>query len=197
MNPPFRDEDRGSRNEERTSATLDSQPSLRSLWGLFAPPGKVPEHTFLDGADVPEPYHSLLVHEHHMTVTVEARHGSLVNVQVLARRLEGDFYSRKILLTLRRDGRVVQFGIPRVNLALCSPAVRDEVLAQRKPLGRILIEHNVLRRIEPTAYFRLTTDADLTRWFDLVRPKTTYGRLGIIHCDGKPAIEVLEIVAPE
>ncbi len=180
-----------------TTVSLPSitRPDLRTLWALFAP--KVPDHAFLAGADLPEPYHGLLVHEHHMTVTVEAHHGCLVDVQVLARRLDGDFYSRKILLTRQSDGRVVQFGLPRVNLSLCSPAVRDEILAQKTPLGRILINHNVLRRIEPTAFFRMTTDADLTKWFGLDRPATTYGRLGIIHCDGKPAIEVVEIVAQE
>jgi hypothetical protein len=36
----------------------------------------------------------------------------------------------------------------------------------------------------------------LTRWFGLPEPQETYGRLGIIHCDHKPAIELLEIMAP-
>ena len=34
------------------------------------------------------------------------------------------------------------------------------------------------------------------RWFGLKEPATLYGRLAIIHCDGKPAVELLEIVAP-
>jgi hypothetical protein len=63
-------------------------------------------------------------------------------------------------------------------------------------LGRILIEHNVLREIEPTAYLRITPTPLLTNWFGLPEPQLTYGRLGIIHCDGQPAIEVLEILAP-
>jgi hypothetical protein len=37
----------------------------------------------------------------------------------------------------------------------------------------------------------------MMQWFGLTEPKTTYGRLAIIHCDGKPAVELLEIVAPE
>jgi chorismate-pyruvate lyase len=172
-------------------------PDLRTLWGLFYPAGQVPEHTFVRADQVPEPYHTLLVHEHHMTVTVEAHHGSLVDVKVLARRLDGEFYSRKILLTLQSNGRVVQFGLPRVNLALCSPEVRAEILAQKTPLGRILINHNVLRRIEPTAFFRIIPNAEMCRWFGLDKPLPTYGRLGLIHCDGKPAIEVVEILAPE
>jgi hypothetical protein len=32
-------------------------------------------------------------------------------------------------------------------------------------------------------------------WFGSSAP--TYGRLALIHCDGQPAVELLEIVAPE
>jgi hypothetical protein len=37
----------------------------------------------------------------------------------------------------------------------------------------------------------------MMKWFALDHPRTTYGRLGIIHCDGQPAVELLEIVIPE
>jgi hypothetical protein len=37
----------------------------------------------------------------------------------------------------------------------------------------------------------------MMEWFALLQPRPTYGRLAYIHCDGKPAIELLEIVAPE
>jgi hypothetical protein len=35
------------------------------------------------------------------------------------------------------------------------------------------------------------------QWFGLTEPVRTYGRLAIIHCDEQPAVELLEIVAPE
>ena len=37
----------------------------------------------------------------------------------------------------------------------------------------------------------------MMKWFHLSRPDITYGRLALIHCDHQPAIELLEIVAPE
>ena len=46
-----------------------------------------------------------------MTVTVEAHHGSLVDVKVLERKRDGDSYARKILLAKQTDGRIVQFGL--------------------------------------------------------------------------------------
>ena len=61
-------------------------PTLEGLFALFPPAGTPPQFEFVSADDVPPPYHGLLVHEHHMTVTVEAHHGDRVNVQVLARR---------------------------------------------------------------------------------------------------------------
>jgi chorismate-pyruvate lyase len=172
-------------------------PDLRTLFALFAPADDLPEYEFVAADEVPLPYHGLLVHEHHMTVTVEAYHGSLVEVRVLARRHEGDSYARKILLALESNGRIVQFGIARVNLRFCSPAVRAEILEAQTPLGRILIQHNVLRRIEPTAFLRVIPGSAMMGWFGLERSQPTYGRLAYIHCNEQPAIELLEIVAPE
>jgi chorismate-pyruvate lyase len=174
-------------------------PDLRGLFALFRPDtlDEMPEFEMVPGDEVPEPYHRLLVHEHHMTVTVEDFHGDAVDVRILARAKRGDFYARKILLALQRSGRVVQFGIMRINLTLCGSAVREEIIAGQTPLGRILIEHDVLRRIEPKSFLRIVPGNAMMKWFGLVRPRPTYGRLALIHCDGQPAVELLEIVAPE
>jgi len=172
-------------------------PNLDELLGLLPPADFIQSSVFVPPEKVPEPYHHLLVHQHHMTVTVESHHGDLVDVRVLAFRQDGDSYARKILLALKKTGKVVQFGLVRIHLQYCSPEVRAEILARRTPLGRILIQHDVLRRIEPTAYLRIVPGAEMMAWFGIKTPTPTYGRLAFIHCDGQPAIELLEIVAPE
>jgi hypothetical protein len=179
-----------------SSTSSPTGPDLHTLLGLFPPADEVFEHEFVPGDEVPPPYNQLLVHEHHMTVTVEAYHGDLVNVRILNRRHKGDVYARKILLTLQGSGKVVQFGVARIHLNFCTPAVREEIIAGKKPLGRILIEHDVLRRIEPKAFLRVLPGPSLVKNFGLIRPVPTFGRLGIIHCDDFPAVEVLEIVIP-
>jgi chorismate-pyruvate lyase len=146
---------------------------------------------------VPPPYHQLLVNEHHMTLTVEAHHGDAVDVKVLEYRVAGDSYARKILLPLQRTGRVVMFGLMRVNFRYCSEEVRQRILEGKTPLGRILIEANVLRRIEPTAFLRVLPGPSMMTWFGLDSPRPTYGRFALIHCDEQPAVELLEIVTPE
>jgi chorismate-pyruvate lyase len=180
-----------------SAADKTSGLDLRELFALFPPAGDMPEYEFVPADEMPAPYHALLVHEHHMTVTVEKHHGDLVNVRILARNQNNESYARKILLVLQGNGRVVQFGIMRIWLSYCSPAVRDEVVAGKTPLGRILIQHDVLRRIEPTAYLRAIPGPPMMAWFGLERQRPTYGRLARIHYNGKPAVELLEVVAPE
>lgn len=176
---------------------LAPRPDIKELFALFPPGEFLRAYEFIPGDQLPEPARSLLDHEHHMTVTVEQHFGSLVDVRVLEHKIEGDSYARKIILPLQSDGRIVLFGLVRIHLQFCGEQVRDEILARNKPLGRILIEHDVLRRIEPTAYLRVIPGPEMLTWFGLTTPELAYGRLAIIHCDDQPAIELLEIVRPE
>lgn len=172
-------------------------PDLDTLLALFPPTDYFRAVEYITADQVPQPFHDLLVHKHHMTVTVEAHYGSLVDVVVLERKHQGDEYARKILLRLQKTGAIVQFGMVRIRLEYCSPEVRAAIVAEQTPLGRILINHGILRRIEPTAYLHVTPGPAMMKWFGLTEPTPTYGRLAIIHCDRKPAIELLEVVAPD
>lgn len=169
---------------------------LDTLLALFPPADYARSFAEVAAAQVPQPYDLLLVHELHMTVTMEEYYQQPVDVEVLAERLEDQWYARKILLRLPADGRAVQFGLVRIDFSYCSEPVRAAIRQRRTPLGRILIQHNVLRRIEPTAYLRVVPGPDMMQWFGLNQPTPTYGRLALIHCDGRPAVELLEIVAP-
>ena len=172
-------------------------PDLQTLFGLFFDADQTPECLPVAPQDVPPPYRDLLVHTHHMTVTMESFHHDRVTVQVLAVRQTPDWYARKILLRKQSDGTVVQFGLVRIRLRFCSDPVKEKILEQKTPLGRILIEHNVLRRIEPKLYFRIPPQAVLEEWFGpQAAGRETYGRMGVIFCDEQPAIEVIEIAAP-
>lgn len=174
-----------------------TRPDLDTLLALFPSADDLAGHALVPAHDVPQPYRRLLVHEHHMTVTVEGHHGDLVDVRILDRRQDDDAYARKILLALQKTGRIVQYGIVRILFRYCSEDVRRAIVAGKTPLGRILIEHDVLRRIEPTAYLKVTPGPAMMKWFGLDRPTPTYGRLAYIHCNEQPAVELLEIVAPE
>lgn len=177
--------------------TTPSKPKLEELIGLFfAQPERLGRFTAVAAEPMPSPYRELLDHEHHMTVTVEKHHHCPVDVQVLQKRKTATHYARMILLRRQSDRQVVQFGIVRLNLSLLNDAVRREIESEQTPLGRVLIQHDVMRRIRLSQLWRVTAGADLCHWFERTLPAETYGRTAIIDCDGEPAIELLEIVAP-
>jgi hypothetical protein len=167
------------------------------------------EFELVEAGDLPEDYQTLLAHDDHMTVTVEAFHGSLVDVQVLDERREGDVYTRASLLVRQSDRAVVQFGIMRINLAGLSDVVRREIEERGTPLGRILIRHNVMRHVKLFKLWRIWPGPVLQRhllWTSLSeagesesrRDSTTrtciYGRSAGIVVEGRPSVELLEIV---
>ena len=136
----------------------------------------------------------LLDHNAHMTVTLEHFHDCPVDVRVLEDRVEGDLYLRKILLTRQSDDRVVQYGIVRLNMAVLSEEVEAEIRKKQTPLGRILIRRNVLRKVDLDRLFRIECGPDLCEAFSLPPGSMVAGRTALIHCNGEPAIELLEIV---
>src|SRR2546425_1206328 len=70
----------------------------------------------IQGEEVPQPYRQLLVHESDMTPTLEAFHGERIHLRMLARRLDGDAYSRQVVLTLNGSARPVAFGAIVIHL---------------------------------------------------------------------------------
>ncbi len=152
--------------------------------------------TLVELTDAPQPYAMLLAHNRHMTVTVEAFHRDAVDVKVLRSQTHGDSYSREILLQAQQSGQVVQYGIVRIHLHRIAEGPKREILEEKKPLGRVLIEHQVLREVELFKLWRIQCGPVLARLFSVSPDTLTFGRTTIIHCDGEPAIELLEIVRP-
>lgn len=170
--------------------------TVDALYELFPSRLDQPEIEPVTSDAVPEPYRELLVHTHHMTVAVEEFFGEPVNVCVQEVVRNDDDYARKILLKLRDAGTVVQFGIVQIDLEMLAPDVSEAIVSQKIPLGRILIQNEVLRTVNPIGYFRVHLSKLMAEWFGAKRGDVTYGRIGVITADGKPAIRVAEILAP-
>lgn len=180
----------------------DSRPATPDLQTLvelfFASTDRLGSFVEVTAADVPEPYQSLLAHDAHMTVTVESHHGCPVSVEVLGTQVTPFHYARQILLRRTTDGGIVQFGIVRLDFAYLGKDVRREIESQQIPLGRILIDHNVLRRVQLTSLWRIEPSDELRRLVGRpdARDRELYGRTALIFCNGEPAVELLEIVTP-
>lgn len=184
--------------------------ALAALTDLFPKAGFQAADMEIVGADeMPEPYRGLLAHSHHMTVTLETFHGSEVRLIVDERRSEGNVYARALRLTAGDRGRVVLAGLMRFQMTRCTELVRREILQERVPLGKILIEHCALRKIEPVGYLRIAPGTGIARIFGLDGAGDAaieaaggapfafaWGRLATISCNLRPVVELLEVVPP-
>ncbi len=168
---------------------------LKSLLGLF------PETTLGVGVfqeataeELPDSFRRLLAHDDHMTLAVESFHHCPVSVEVIHSRTDGNAYIREILLRRVTDQEVVQYGIVRLQLDALSQPTRDKILSEKIPLGRVLIEHGVLRQVELVSLWRIETGPRLGQFFSFPPGTITYGRTAMIHFGDHPALELLEIV---
>lgn len=155
--------------------------------GLIAPVGE---------ADLPDDYRTLLAHSGHMTITLEAWHESLVAVRVVAEDRRPDSYARHSVLSRQTDGCPVQAGVMRIDLAGLPMAVRAAVELGETPLGRILIRAGLLREVELLALWRIQPGPTLAEELDCSPGDVIYGRSARILVEGKPAVELIEIVRP-
>ena len=145
---------------------------------------------------IPESYRRLLSHSSHMTVTVESFYKDRVEVRVLRSQSSDLVYCREILLSTQATGKVVQYGIVRLKLDLISQPARSEILSESKPLGRVLIEREILREVQLFDLYKVSCGPRLAEFFGVQQGACTFGRTALIYCDREPAIELLEIVAP-
>ena len=176
---------------------MNPQDELKSLTDLFpSEQSLILQAEHIPASQTPEPYKGLLAHDHHMTVSMEEYHDCRVDVQVIADRLDGNIYSRKILLLKAGTDRVVQFGIVRFNFDYVTAVVREEILSKEIPLGRVLINHNVLKHIDFGAMLRIKAGDELATLLAMPLDGITYGRLATIFCNQQPAVDLLEISAP-
>lgn len=172
-------------------------PALEALSDLFYDSlSELGDFEEVSADSLPEVERKLLAHDAHMTVTVEEHHGCPVSVDVLKTQLSNSHYARKILLRRTDTSRVVQYGIVRLSLACLTQTVRSEIEKQQTPLGRILIEHNVLREVMLVSLWKIRPGKELAELLNLSTDSTCYGRSAFIYFDGLPAVELLEIVTP-
>jgi hypothetical protein len=173
-------------------------PAAYPLDDFYARAGQpLPRVELLAPEAVPEPFHSLLVHNNDMTPTLAAFHASTIGLRVLSREMRDDFYFREVVLVAEGKGVPVEFGAIRINLALFAPKVRLHILEERSPLGHLLGLHAVNHSSRPKAFFRLQADALMVGALGLEKSTMLYGRRNTLFDTVKrPLAEVVEILPP-
>jgi len=141
-------------------------------------------------AEVSEPARTLLDHGRHMTDAQESFHGGPVELRVLGVVSDGSNYAREILLS-RSNGRIVQYGIVRIDMAVIDTATAARIRRADTPLGRILSEAGMLCAVGDVHLVEFVPGPRLA---DHLGSQPRFGRVADIRVAGVPAVELLEVV---
>ena len=92
----------------------------------------------------------------------------------------------KICLKKQTDDQIVQYGIVQLNFNHLDRAVQDEIVSQERPLGRILIENDVMRRVKLLSLYQIRASEYLKSRLQC-DCESVFGRTAIIFCNDEPA----------
>ena len=151
----------------------------------------------VDGAAVPEPYRSLLVHDRDMTSTLEQFHGAGVHLRLISREARELDYFREVLLELDGTGRPVEFGAIQIHLERFPEKARQDILEEQFPLGHVLRVHGIAYASRPKAFLRIASDKLINRLLHLQGAHVLFGRRNtLFNPADEPLAEIVEILPP-
>jgi hypothetical protein len=151
----------------------------------------------IQAAEMPEPYHSLLVHQSDMTSTLENFHKEQLHIEVLARHVVENEYFREVALVLNGSGKRVEFGAIKIILDVFPLEARQEILREQQPLGRILAAFGIVFASRPRAFLRMASDDFIEGALSLTGRQFLYGRRNtLVDAWERPLAEIVEILPP-
>ena len=157
----------------------------------------LPACEIIDGAVMPEPYRTLLVHQGDMTSRLEEFHGAPMTLRVLHRETTGEAYRREVLLCKADSGLPVEYGAIEIHLAAFAEPLCALILEGRAPLGGLLNRHGIRYRSEPRAFLKLAPDSVMDAHFDLGGAHTLYGRSNVLLGDADRVLaRIVEVLRP-
>ena len=157
----------------------------------------LPPHEILDGAAMPEPYRTLLVHAGDMTSRLEEFHDAPMMLRVLHREEDGNAYRREVLLCAQDSGRPVEYGAIEIHLEAFAPELRARILEGHLPLGGLLNRAGVSYRSEPRAFIKLAPDAQLNALFQTGEEHELYWRCNVLlGAKGETLARIVEVLRP-
>ena len=157
----------------------------------------LPQIEVVQGAAVPEPYQQLLVHDGDMTPTLEKFYGSAIHLEVLRRERRDSFYFREVVLLTDDLDKRVEFGAIKIFLDLFPIGARNDILAERLPLGTILAKYRIEHTSRPKGFLRIQSDDFINLALGITGKHVLYGRRNTLsNPEGHPIAEIVEILPP-
>jgi len=157
----------------------------------------LPSFETLPGANVPPPYHDLLVHQGDMTSRLEAFHRGTIELDVLHSENADDVYRREVLLRVAPKGVAVEYGAIEIFLEAFAEPLRTRILEAHIPLGGLLNAFQVEYRSEPRAFIKLAPDPQMDALFEIDGAHPLYGRVNLLLAgDGRELARIVEVLRP-
>jgi hypothetical protein len=155
----------------------------------------LPSIVAVNGADVPEPYRTLLVHDADMTPTLQNYFGDEIHLRVIRSQQRDDAYYREVVLLLDKTNEAVEFGAIKINLNLFSAAARKAILEENLPLGHVMADSRVKHTSRPKAFLKIQADQFISEALAVKEGLTLYGRRNtLFDPQHRPLAEIVEIL---
>jgi hypothetical protein len=173
-------------------------PIAYPLDDFYARAGRpLPNISAVNGADVPQPYRTLLVHETDMTPTLEKFHDDEIHLRVIFSEKRDGAYYRESILLLDKTNKSVEFGAIKINVYLFPAAAQKAILEEHMPLGTVLREFKIKHTSRPKAYLKIQADDFVNQALGLSGKHTLYGRRNTLFDNQqRPLAEIVEILPP-
>jgi hypothetical protein len=81
----------------------------------------------------------------------------------------------------------------RIWLTDLPETAQAEITSRKAPLGRVLIEHNLLREVEPISLWEIVPGPVLRKNLHRTDNESIFGRSAQILVDERPTVQLLEI----
>jgi hypothetical protein len=158
---------------------------------------RLPNVVAVNGADVPQPYRTLLVHETDMTPTLEKFHGDEIHLRVISSEKRDGAYYRESVLQMDKTEGAVEFGAIKINVYLFPSGAQKAILDEHMPLGTVLREFRIKHTSRPKAYLKIQADDFINKAFGIAGKQTLYGRRNtLFDSQQRPLAEIVEILPP-
>ena len=169
---------------------------LQPLQNVYASHGlPLPAIERIDGADVPEPYKSLLVQNGDMTPTLENFHHCRIHLNVIRKQTKNNRYLREVVLLLDGSEKPVEYGAIEIDLGLFTPEAQQAIVDGQRPLGSILRDFAISHTSHPKAFLRVIADEVIGKALSTGKSSVLYGRENTLYDSKQRSLaEIVEIL---
>jgi len=157
----------------------------------------LPRVEFMDGAAMPLPWRSLLVHTSDMTPTLRNHHRSVITLEVIQAEMSADYVMRQVVLHRESDNTPVEYGAIGIQLEGFPEKVKQLIREGHQPLGGILESEGIPHQSAPRAWFSIEADEHTSELLRVAPGTLLYGRCNALtHPGGIVFADIVEILPP-